>query len=620
MKAWKLVITVVLCITVLLPAGRSVESPVTRNPAGYSTIPQSSFRSGLVNTPNPIDPTGNLVMTGNVRRGMHFRGSIPYQSTTSFNATLGSSALNSFLRDTAGSEDFIDRSNKYRVQPFYSPTQTVTTMVPGRSEVFNSMSIRIDDRVRQGAFFVGDGLLGLDSSPRGHTSLSQDASTGDSNIQEFQSRYPSTPLRVSFDSTQDQESSYRAESHHERNRGVEPIDQSLDSAPDDEHVEPLVPGQLGIRQVHDGSAGRSALPAGDVSRGSSSQENLPASSMRRPTKDNLTQYPGEEVRLENLKSRREMLDLGNSVDTERPVAEISGVSTSDQTTPPISVESLRSKTQAPWLESDERQEILEQIRRQLDALTKSVEAGLQEDTKSIFDTQYSMLDGRESGIENLGSVDSRLSPGMKIRTNPALKSPESVGDVGILSMVSSLDELKDRRKQNLSANADQMKEPYKSLESFSQSRFNRHLSSANDHLKAGRYYRAVDSFTLASVYQPNNPDILSGKGHALFAAGEYMSSALFLARALAIRSDYTQTKVDLAAMLGGADKLTERIADVEQWLARSGSAQLQFLLSYVYFHTGRLNQAKQPIAAAYEKMSDSPAVVTLRTVINQAAK
>ena len=86
-----------------------------------------------------------------------------------------------------------------------------------------------------------------------------------------------------------------------------------------------------------------------------------------------------------------------------------------------------------------------------------------------------------------------------------------------------------------------------------------------------------------------------------------MSSALFLARVLAVQPDYAQVKVDLAAMLGGPEKLTERIADVEQWLARSGSAQLQFLLSYVYFRTDRLVQAQQAISAAYERMPHTPA-------------
>jgi len=207
-----------------------------------------------------------------------------------------------------------------------------------------------------------------------------------------------------------------------------------------------------------------------------------------------------------------------------------------------------------------------------------------------------------------------------------------MGEVGILSTVSSLDEIpsagsgpelvegRQREGPNLSANAERIEGPNGSLESFSQSRFNEHISAAEDHLKAGRYYRAVDSFTLASVYQPNNPVVLAGKGHALFAAGEYMSSALFLARTLTVRPDYMQTKVNLTAMLGGVDKLAERVADVEQWLARSGSAQLQFLLGYVYFRTGRLDRARQAIAAAYEKMPYSPAVGVMKTAIDQAAK
>ena len=173
MKAWQFVLTVVLSVAIFSLTGWSAESPGIRNPAGYGTIPPSSYRNGLVGSPNPIDTGGNLLMTGNVRRGMHFRGSVPYRSTTSFGATLGSSALNSFLRDTAGPEDFGGRANKYRVQPFYSPTQTVTTMMPGRSEVFRPMDMRIDNRARKGASVVGNGMLGLDSLPRGQSSLSQ---------------------------------------------------------------------------------------------------------------------------------------------------------------------------------------------------------------------------------------------------------------------------------------------------------------------------------------------------------------------------------------------------------------------------------------------------------------
>ena len=633
MKAWRFLLMTVMFVASFSLASRSVENRAVRNPAGYSTIPPSSYRSGLVSTPNPIDPTGNLLMTGNVRRGMHFRGWVPYRSTTSFNATLGSSALNSFLRDTAGSEDFGGLANKYRVQPFYSPTQTVTTMVPGRSEVFGPMSMRIDDRVRQRTSFVANGLLGLDSSLRGHTSLGQDATAGDSNLQEHQSRYPSAPLRVSFDSAQDQGTSYRAESSHERRRGSRQVDQSLVFAQDDELAEPLVPGQLGIREARDGSTERSALLTDDVSREPSRKGNLPAPPRRRPAKDDLTRYPGEEVRQENLKARREMFNPDGSVDAKRSVVEPIGLGAPDQVTPPTSVETPGSESQVPSLESDDRREILEQIRQQLDALAQSVEASLEEDAGGIGRSESSLQHREFLSVSQDAltlsdtlhlyespRVDSRLSPAGGSQADTSLKSQEGIGEVGILSTVSSLDELRQDGTPGLSDNAEQIKGSHDSLESFSQSRFNQHLSAARDHLKAGRYYRSVDSFTLATVYQPNNPVVLAGKGHALFAAGEYMSSALFLARALAVQPGYMQSKVDLTAMLGGAEKLSERIADVEQWLARSGSAQLQFLLGYVYFRTDRLNQAKQAIAEAYETMPQSQAIVALRMAINQATR
>jgi len=550
MKAWKLVITVVLFVTVLLPAGRSVESPVTRNPAGYGTIPQSSFRSGLVNTPNPVDPTGNLLMTGNVRRGMHFRGSVPYRSTTSFNASLGSSALNSFLRDTAGSEDFMDRSHKYRVQPFYSPTQTVTTMVPGRSEVFSPMGMRMDDRVRQGTSFVGDGLPGLNASSRGDASLDQDVDMGDSDFQEVQRRYVSIPLGIS-----------------ERSQNIERVDK-------------LVPGQLGIRQSRDSDRfrdqerdARRGMEDLAIDSGQDSESGFLDSQQRQnlPVRDKISQYPGEEVSYEPSELSPVSQEVTNEIQDTEPKSNVGSVVSND------------------------RREVLDDIRRQLDALTKSVEAGLQKDDEK----EELRIENGEWRIPNSQveiSEDGRIQEGIpELRIeNEEWRIPNSKFDI--------------------------LNSQLENLESFSQSRFSKHISAAEDHLKAGRYYRAVDSFTLAAIYQPNNPVVLAGKSHALFAAGEYMSSALFLTRALAVRPEYTQTKVDFAAMLGGADKLAERIADVEQWLARSGSAQLQFLLSYVYFHTVRLNQAKQAITAAYEKMPDSPPVVALRTAINQAVK
>ena len=75
------------------------QSPALRkSTVGMGTVPQTTFRSGLVKTPNPIDRSSNLVVTGNVGGGKHFRGPVPYNAISDFGGTLGSSTLDSFLR------------------------------------------------------------------------------------------------------------------------------------------------------------------------------------------------------------------------------------------------------------------------------------------------------------------------------------------------------------------------------------------------------------------------------------------------------------------------------------------------------------------------------------------
>jgi tetratricopeptide (TPR) repeat protein len=161
--------------------------------------------------------------------------------------------------------------------------------------------------------------------------------------------------------------------------------------------------------------------------------------------------------------------------------------------------------------------------------------------------------------------------------------------------------------------------PYETFASFSEDKFNQSMRAAELYLKQGRYYRAADAYTLASLYKPNDPLAYAGKSHALFASGEYMSSALFLSRALQIFPEYARFKIDLVAMVGNRDKLESRVVDLEEWLDRSGGApELQFLLAYVYYQMGRPSPAKEAIDAACEKMPDSSAVLVLKKVIEDS--
>ncbi|MDD5326758.1 MAG: tetratricopeptide repeat protein [Phycisphaerae bacterium] len=165
------------------------------------------------------------------------------------------------------------------------------------------------------------------------------------------------------------------------------------------------------------------------------------------------------------------------------------------------------------------------------------------------------------------------------------------------------------------AEAESILGPYETFASYSNDKFNQNMRAGELYLKQGKYYRAADAYTLASIYKPNDPLAYAGRSHALFASGEYMSSALFLSRALQIFPEYALFKIDLVAMVGDRDKLETRVVDVEEWLGRSGAPELQFLLAYVYYQMNRFDKAKESIEQAYKMMPQDSAVLVLKKVI-----
>ncbi|MHC4075300.1 MAG: tetratricopeptide repeat protein [Planctomycetota bacterium] len=157
---------------------------------------------------------------------------------------------------------------------------------------------------------------------------------------------------------------------------------------------------------------------------------------------------------------------------------------------------------------------------------------------------------------------------------------------------------------------------HKTFASLADDKFNRYMRAGEEYLKEGRYYRAADAYSLASVYKPSDPLAYAGKGHALFAAGEYISAALFLSKTIEIFPEYVQFKVDIVAMIGDKDKVESRISDIKEWYDRSDAAELQFLLAYIYYQMDRLDAAKEAIEKAYEKMADVGAVAALKQAID----
>ena len=676
MKNRIFMIAVILSILLCWSTSGSIENPGIGNPIGPSTIPPSTFRSSLVNNPSPIDTSGNLLITGNVRRGMHFRGDVPYRSTTSFGSTLGSSTLSSFLRDTAGSEDLQTHSNKYGTQPYYSPTETVTKMTPDRSGIFMPESTRDSARVQQNTRSGEAGVFGSESMRQEQALFSQAASAVDSGLQGPAAQYGQlAQSRLMLESK---------------------FPTSMSQSPRD--TEQLMPAQIGIRQQGQTSAAElfeeqvQDIRDRTQSTGWPGPDSTTVPELRE--RNELFKYPSQETNIGNLRPKFEMQTPPQNRDGDGKQTALThqGISALEHSKPSMDSTSqknlfLQKGTNWPatsrefqtvrgqadagtfgtlekaggdissptgtgqgWQQAD----VLERVRQQLEDLTRSLDATIQSrdaykdvSTEPVAKHQQTPLGyqqyvpdsrqpvGRER-IDSSGTLNYYKQQGTGLGFNgeeltPAVGGGLNRTDVGRQTGLeftgisnyenyqkksSPLDELNKLSQADISAEANRIMGRHKSLESLSESKFNQHMRDAEEHLKAGSYYRAASCFSLASVYQADNPLALAGRGHALFAAGEYVSSALFLSRALAISPEYLQMRVDLVAMLGDGNKLAGRIADIEQWLARSGSSQLQFLLGYVYYRTGQLLRAKQAIDAAYEKTPESPAVQVMKITID----
>ena len=655
------------------PTSWSIENPGIGNPVGPSTVPPSTFRSSLVNNPAPIDTSGNLLITGNVRRGRHFRGDVPYRSPTSFGSNLGSSSLSSFLRDTAGSEDLKTHSNKYGTQPYYSPTETVTTMMPGRSEIFMPERTRASARAQQNTRSEGTGLFGSESMQREQTLFAQGTTAADSGLQGPNTQYgPLAQSRLMLESK---------------------FPTSMSLSP--RNTERLMPAQIGVHQQGQTSAAELFKEqVQDIRNRTRDSTTVPGPERRESLWEKGKTFPSRETNIENLRPKFEMQTPPQNRDGDGKQTALThqGISALEQSTPsmdstsqtklflqkdtnwsipsreyrtgqgqtatatPGILDGARGDTSGLTGAGQDRQQgdVLERMRQQLADLTKSLDATIQrrdaykdvstdpvakrEQTPSGYQRDvpdYRQAAGREQ-INSSGILNSYKPQGAEIGFNGEELAPPAGGGLnrtglgrrtgleftGIANYGNSqkksspLDELNKLSQADISAEANRIMGRHKSLDSLSESKFNQHMRDAEAHLKAGSYYRAASSFSLASVYQADNPLALAGRGHALFAAGEYVSSALFLSRALAISPEYLQMKVDLVAMLGDEMKLAGRIADIEQWLARSGSSQLQFLLGYIYYRTGQLLRAKQVIDTAYEKTPESPAVQVIKITID----
>ena len=478
----------------------AVENPFVRSPIGSPTVPPSSVRRGLVRTPNPIDTSGNLVVTGNVAGGKHFRGVVPYRSTKTFTEPTGSGFLDPFRRYSDYSGNFSPYTTK--LTPFYSQTNTVTKFRSGTTEIFRPP------------------VMSITRSPQERPSLRKE---------DFLVDFPEM-------------------------RGVR--DRPMSSTTEE------------LEKV-----------------------------LVRDTKTYPQRYQKPEVKPEDGEYRRQMDRFRDEL--KQASAKL------DELSRDLIGEERVTKEQALGIpEGFGRQ------RQGFEELGQLRDTREQEEARLAEVDVYTQMRLRAERVQEFLLQHEDKERPVKPKDEEKAEEGEPVDE----------EKAQQEKREEAVLSADLAKGvlgEYKTFSSFADDKFSQHMRAGEKYLKGGKYYWAANAYTVASVYRPKDPLAYAGKSHALFAAGEYMSSALFLARAIEIFPEYAQFKVDLEAMVGNRDKLESRIVDVEEWYERNRTPELQFLLGYVYYQMDGMSRAREVISEAYKRMPDSPAVAALKTAIDK---
>jgi tetratricopeptide (TPR) repeat protein len=506
------------------------------NPAGITTVPQSSINDGTYR--NPVSdyynyqPAGNLIVTGNVTGGSYFRGLVPYQSTQEISLALPSSSLDSFLRDSA--RTYYPDVPIGVAQPHYLPSRMVTTLggyeLSSLALYQNQLNEQTIRQFNEAAITVTEDRLQI--PPQQTPRTRRPMSIGLSELEEL----------MSFSIPQPQ-------------TNVEPVTSTI------ENQMAELAGQL-HRQI----SGTNEF-----------QQDFRDKSLEPPsleTQDHITDQP------------------------EKPA---------EQTKP--DEEQKTEQKQPVDIYRQMEQQIEREFQERLEQLKAEAEAGEAEKEQE----QQPQAEGIDSRIDRKAS---RSDHRRRLIYEHFLKdkSAEST-ELSWQNMIAKELFLKQRGRQSTGG---VQPGTYKSFKELTEARFNQYLQVAGEYMKQGEYYRAADAWTLASTYKPDDPVAYAGKAYALFAVGEYMSSAFYLSRAIEMYPGYLQLELNLEAIIADKDTLDKRIADLTKWARISGSGELFFLLSYVSYRINNLELAQDAIEITLERMPDSAAVITLKNVIFKA--
>ncbi len=521
-------LVVILAAAAFAQNGSSLSNPSVRNPLGSGTTPVTAYQSGLVASPNPIDPISDLIVTGNVGGGKHFRGVMPYNAISDFGGRLGSGTLDDFLRRSTVPQNYYSGG----LAPFYSQTGTVTRIVPGTNMVVIPPSTKVRtqsaESLSRGPLLFGqteeDATLRTDSLDLGRVGF-----------------FPMSTEQVGpYLSLREQD---QAEKEKDRERY-----------------------QQQYKQFNEQLKGLSQ----DVDE---LQRRLDGRSQIKP-----------------------------SIESDSDRAYGQGLEMLNKPQVPLEPE-LPGSPQLPFVQQRQQPEKVDIYEKMLDEYEESKKAYEEfaepEGTEGQTDTGKTKPKTDVFKRKLKYEQAARITPAQPAPAQPEPAEKKPASELEILA----------RTRRVLSER--------QTFAGYSQDKFNQYMRAAEQYMQQGKFYLAADAYSYASIYKPLDPLAYAGKSHALFAAGEYLSSALYLSRTIEIFNGYVDFKIDIATMIGDMDTIERRIADIKAWIELSSAPELEFLLAYVYMQLDRLDKASEAINAAYKRMPDVPAVGLLKAAIEQ---
>jgi len=140
--------------------------------------------------------------------------------------------------------------------------------------------------------------------------------------------------------------------------------------------------------------------------------------------------------------------------------------------------------------------------------------------------------------------------------------------------------------------------------------FNARMAQAQEKLRAKRYYDAADLYETAGLITPHNPLARVGIALSLLGAGESLTAAQQLRRAMALFPPMTQSRIDLADLID-AKVIEAELAGINDRLRRADDEtrrMLQFLAMFLYYNSGQDAKAK-PFAEKLRAARQSPALL-----------